>query len=727
MELLKQLVKNFYPFAKKRLRFNKPAELFFKPDFRNAQDPLGKTAQYDPDTSSITLFTANRHPKDILRSFSHELVHHAQNCRGEFDESLMGEMGEGYAQDNEHLRDMEREAYEEGNLCFRDWEDSVKSNQIVLKVMAESCQNAKKELIKEQGDIQMANKKSDINIIKEAIQEVLAEQGRYSQPLTVQSTSDPRQHWGVDTPGPYPKELDFPGGEERLYLEPEQQIVGDPNKNTIAAGQGWWHLAKNLGWGGKNWRTLKALVTSDPNYRGTLVAGKNYSEFTPQNIGKISGRSAGDVLADLPRGEESREGYAQGYWGLKGGERPKSILDYVDLTPPAPRTFADQVAEYRDIGWGDPPDVFIKRELEKRGITGDVPEKGSTARGMVIQRLVDLSRAESEEGVYEEAPLVFSPGSEGTLRQPGTTKVAATPAHQEYLRRHPPESDLPAELVDAFSGIGGILGGDDESYAEKIALATKGTPATSLEDLEPHPLSFVGRSRSPSISDLEGGADELRRLTQLPSEDESPYVGGRGEPARRPQRESISKDVLKTLIEKAIKEITGAGSVKDSVAAGQSTEPAPLEVGPEIDTGDIGPELTAESEEDALQEKTKTDSPDRSPPGHPEDRLKPLEEEEVVEEGFLPLKNPNPTPTPEQTSRALDYLSKIPTTTAGGDVGTTSSKKETSTTKPLEEEEVVEEDDEQGALYEETEDETLEEWKNRTMYKNMLKRFKIGK
>ena len=104
-----------------------------------------------------------------------------------------------------------------------------------------------------------------------------------------------------------------------------------------------------------------------------------------------------------------------------------------------------------------------------------------------------------------------------------------------------------------------------------------------------------------------------------------------------------------------------------------------------------------------------------------------MEEEEVVEEGFLPLKNPNPTPTPEQTSRALDYLSKIPTTTAGGDVGTTSSKKETSTTKPLEEEEVVEEDDEQGALYEETEDETLEEWKNRTMYKNMLKRFKIGK
>ena len=36
-------------------------------------------------------------------------------------------MGEGYAQADEHLREMEREAYETGNMCFRDWEDSVKS------------------------------------------------------------------------------------------------------------------------------------------------------------------------------------------------------------------------------------------------------------------------------------------------------------------------------------------------------------------------------------------------------------------------------------------------------------------------------------------------------------------------------------------------------------------------------------------------------------------------
>jgi hypothetical protein len=247
MDILKQLVKNFYPFAKKRLKFNKPASLFFKPDFRNAQNPLGKTAFYDPDTFSITVYTANRHPKDILRSFAHELVHHAQNCRGEFDESLMGDMGEGYAQNNEHLREMEREAYEDGNLCFRDWEDSVKSNEIILKVMKEACQNAEKQLIREQGEKQMTVKKNDIDIIKETIQEVLAE------------------------------------SKQTLPKKETEEVLSE---NTVKSGQGWYHLARNLGWGANNWRKLKSFVTSDPNYEGVLIAGKDYSKYSPENVNK---------------------------------------------------------------------------------------------------------------------------------------------------------------------------------------------------------------------------------------------------------------------------------------------------------------------------------------------------------------------------------------------------------------------------------------------------------
>ena len=61
---------------------------------------------------------------DIMRSISHELIHHVQNLRGDLSGNHYH--GEGYAQKDEHMREMEREAYEQGNLCFRDFEDKLK-------------------------------------------------------------------------------------------------------------------------------------------------------------------------------------------------------------------------------------------------------------------------------------------------------------------------------------------------------------------------------------------------------------------------------------------------------------------------------------------------------------------------------------------------------------------------------------------------------------------------
>ena len=110
--------------------FSQPPKLFLRGDDKNAQNPLGKTAYYDPGQKSITVYITGRHPKDVMRSISHELVHHAQNCRGEFDKPH--QMGDGYAQNDKHMREMEREAYEIGNMCFRDWEDGLK-NTIYLE------------------------------------------------------------------------------------------------------------------------------------------------------------------------------------------------------------------------------------------------------------------------------------------------------------------------------------------------------------------------------------------------------------------------------------------------------------------------------------------------------------------------------------------------------------------------------------------------------------------
>ena len=124
IDIIKPLISKFMPFAQKRMGFDKPPRLFLRSDVSNADNPLGKTAYYDPNEQKVVLYVTGRHPKDVMRSLSHELVHHTQNCRGDFDN--VHEMGDGYAQNDAHLREMEREAYETGNLCFRDWEDSIK-------------------------------------------------------------------------------------------------------------------------------------------------------------------------------------------------------------------------------------------------------------------------------------------------------------------------------------------------------------------------------------------------------------------------------------------------------------------------------------------------------------------------------------------------------------------------------------------------------------------------
>ena len=126
------LLKSFLPFARKRMGFNKPPTIFFQSDQGNAQKLLGKTAHYEPATGHITVYVTGRHPKDVLRSLSHELVHHGQNCRGEFGHTP--DTAPGYAQADDHMRKMEEEAYKVGNLCFRDWEDNVKSGKIRVSI-----------------------------------------------------------------------------------------------------------------------------------------------------------------------------------------------------------------------------------------------------------------------------------------------------------------------------------------------------------------------------------------------------------------------------------------------------------------------------------------------------------------------------------------------------------------------------------------------------------------
>jgi hypothetical protein len=93
-----------------------------KDDKENASNLLGKTAYYNPADKSITLFTMNRHPKDVLRSFSHEMVHHMQNLEGR-----LGNINTTNTSEDGHLDKIEREAIEIGGIILRNWEDNIKN------------------------------------------------------------------------------------------------------------------------------------------------------------------------------------------------------------------------------------------------------------------------------------------------------------------------------------------------------------------------------------------------------------------------------------------------------------------------------------------------------------------------------------------------------------------------------------------------------------------------
>lgn len=105
-------------------------EIKVRYDEDQASDFFGKTAYYDPNNKEVVLFVMDRHPKDVCRSFAHEMIHHMQNIEGR-----LGNIQTTNTNEDDHLQKIEDEAYLEGNRVFRNWEDGIKNNN--KEVMAE--------------------------------------------------------------------------------------------------------------------------------------------------------------------------------------------------------------------------------------------------------------------------------------------------------------------------------------------------------------------------------------------------------------------------------------------------------------------------------------------------------------------------------------------------------------------------------------------------------------
>ncbi len=162
IEKIQKLVKIFFPFAKKRLGFKNNPKVIFKTDQDNAKDLLGKTAYYNPEASQITLYINNRHPIDVCRSLSHELVHHMQNCNGDFVDNLPS--SDDYAQEDEKLREIERQAYEQGNLIFRDFQDfQRKSKGAMMESNTKKIEREIADVKRSRGDGSVREVQDDIS------------------------------------------------------------------------------------------------------------------------------------------------------------------------------------------------------------------------------------------------------------------------------------------------------------------------------------------------------------------------------------------------------------------------------------------------------------------------------------------------------------------------------------------------------------------------------------
>ena len=100
-----------------------PSVQFVGDDVSNAEEFLGKTAYYDPQEKMIVLYTYGRHPKDIVRSYAHEMIHHMQNL-----ENRLGDVSTTNTLEDDHVNNLEKEANLVGTMTFREWTDGLQED-----------------------------------------------------------------------------------------------------------------------------------------------------------------------------------------------------------------------------------------------------------------------------------------------------------------------------------------------------------------------------------------------------------------------------------------------------------------------------------------------------------------------------------------------------------------------------------------------------------------------
>ena len=105
---------------KRKMNINPLPKINYVDDKENAEELLGDTGNYDHTNQTINIYTRDRHPEDILRSFCHEMIHHMQNVEGR-----LKQLGTNNINKSSELKKLESEANEKGTMIFRAWKDKT--------------------------------------------------------------------------------------------------------------------------------------------------------------------------------------------------------------------------------------------------------------------------------------------------------------------------------------------------------------------------------------------------------------------------------------------------------------------------------------------------------------------------------------------------------------------------------------------------------------------------
>ena len=94
---------------------------------------FSRTGYYEPSDNSIHIIYKNRHPKDVLRTLAHELIHHSQRLKGIVKKGALSQMERDpgfsskimYMDNHPEKSYLEGDAFLRSNLLFRSWHDQM--------------------------------------------------------------------------------------------------------------------------------------------------------------------------------------------------------------------------------------------------------------------------------------------------------------------------------------------------------------------------------------------------------------------------------------------------------------------------------------------------------------------------------------------------------------------------------------------------------------------------